>query len=94
MKDADVFVLRYVTHNWADKYAGQILARLRAAAQPHTQLVVIDVVADYMSRDGGAAADIPGAAKPQAPAPLLPYPDSAASWTYGMDICVRRLWCF
>ncbi|GJE88172.1 hypothetical protein PsYK624_042550 [Phanerochaete sordida] len=91
VKDADVFVVRYVTHNWADKYATQILARLRAAAQPRTKLVVIDVVADYMSRDGGAAADIPGAAKPQAPAPLLPYPDSATSWTYGMDICMMTL---
>lgn len=91
VKDADVFVVRYVTHNWSDKYASRILSRLRDAAQQTTKLVIIDVVVDYMSRDTGAATGIPGAAKAQAPAPLLPYPDSAAGWTYGMDICMMSL---
>lgn len=85
--------MRYITHNWADKYASKILSRLRAAAQPGTKLVVIDIIADHMSRDTGIAASIPGAEKLQAPEPLLPYADAATSLTYSMDICVCVFQC-
>ncbi|EKM56174.1 uncharacterized protein PHACADRAFT_196229 [Phanerochaete carnosa HHB-10118-sp] len=84
--DADVFVLWYVLHDWSDKYASKILLRLRDAAQPATKLVVMDIIVDYMCHDSGAVADISGATKPQAPEPLLPYADSAASFTYSLDI--------
>ncbi|EKM54970.1 uncharacterized protein PHACADRAFT_208511 [Phanerochaete carnosa HHB-10118-sp] len=89
--DADVFVLRYVLHDWPDKYASKILSRLRDAAQPTTKLVVMDAIIDYMSRDSGATADIPGAAKPQAPEPLLPYADSATGFMYGVDVGVMTI---
>ncbi|EKM56175.1 uncharacterized protein PHACADRAFT_209657 [Phanerochaete carnosa HHB-10118-sp] len=91
IKNADVFALRYVTHNWSDKYANKILSHLRDAAQPTTKLVVIDHISDYMCRDSGTATDIPGAAKPQAPEPLLPHADSATGWKYSMDICMMSV---
>lgn len=84
-------MIKSVTHDWSDKYASKILSRLRDAAQPTTTLVVMDFIPDYMSRDSGAVADIPGAAKPQAPEPLLPYPDSAAGVIYSLDLCVRTV---
>ena len=89
IRNADIFFLRFVVHNWSDKYATKILSNLRAAAQPTTKLVIFEAIMDHMSRDQGAASDIPGASKPQAPEPLLPYADSATSWIYAADICVR-----
>ena len=87
--DAAVFVARYITHNWADTRARQVLARLRAAARPDTVLLVIDDIQDHLCRArGGAAADVPGAAKPTAPAPLLPHVETAASHLYSMDMGV------
>lgn len=46
---------------------------------------------DYLSRDSGPAEDIPGAAKPIAPLPLLPYPAAVAGHVYGLDVLVRGL---
>ncbi|EKM56173.1 uncharacterized protein PHACADRAFT_122410 [Phanerochaete carnosa HHB-10118-sp] len=88
IKDADVFILRHILHNWSDKYASKILSRLRDAAQPATKLVVMDNIVDYMCRDSGAVAEITGAARSQAPEPLLPYADSAAGSIYSLDICM------
>jgi hypothetical protein len=87
--DAAVFLMRYTTHNWSDPYATKFLARLRAAARPETQLIIIDGIADYLCRSSGDSEGIPGAAKPAAPEPLLPYPDSVTGWQYLMDMNVR-----
>ncbi|EKM56172.1 uncharacterized protein PHACADRAFT_196226 [Phanerochaete carnosa HHB-10118-sp] len=88
IKDAGVFIIRHVIHDWSDKYASKILSRLRDAAQPTTKLVVMDIIVDYMCRDSGGVADIPGATRSQAPEPLLPYADSATGRTYSLDICM------
>lgn len=84
--DATVFVMRYTTHNWSDKYALKFLQRLRDASCPDTTLIIIDGISDYLCRDGSDADDIPGATKTPAPAPLLPYPDSVIGWGYPMDL--------
>lgn len=87
--DATVFLMRYTTHNWSDKYALKFLKRLRDAARPDTTLIIIDGIADYLCRDGGDTDGIPGATKTPAPWPLLPYPDSVIGWGYPMDLNVR-----
>ncbi|GJE88132.1 O-methyltransferase-like protein [Phanerochaete sordida] len=86
IRDASVFLLRYTTHNWSDKYATKFLTRMREAAQPTTKLIIIDGISDYLCRDTSSIDDIPGAAKPAAPEPLLPYPDSTIGWGYLMDL--------
>lgn len=49
----------------------------------------MDYIQDYMCRTvPDIAQEIPGALKPTAPEPLLPYPDTATGWNYGMDLCV------
>lgn len=86
MKDAAVFVTRYTTHNWSDKYAMKYLSRLREAARPDTRLIIIDDIQDYLSRGLATADAIPGAVKDAAPEPLLPYPETATSHAYSMDL--------
>ncbi|KAF9646504.1 O-methyltransferase [Thelephora ganbajun] len=46
--DADIFLLRYVLHNWSNSKAIEILKRLREAAVPRkTKVVVIDGIIKY-----------------------------------------------
>jgi hypothetical protein len=89
IKDATVFLTRYTTHNWSDKYATKFLARLRDAARPDTKLIVMDDIQDYACRASGPDDEVPGAAQATAPEPLLPHPGASASWSYGMDLAVR-----
>ena len=46
-KSADVFMMRYIVHDWSDKYAIQILRHLRDAATMDTKLVVIDAIVSH-----------------------------------------------
>jgi hypothetical protein len=50
---ADVYLVKFVLHNWDDEAAGQILRRLRAAVPDHGRLLVVERV---LSR----AVDFPG----------------------------------
>ncbi|KAJ3553411.1 hypothetical protein NM688_g3627 [Phlebia brevispora] len=87
LTNPSVYMLRYIMHNWPDAYCIKILSHLRDAAGPSTQLFVLDHILDYLSRDTtGLNDDIPGAARPMAPEPLLPYPDSVTEYGYLMDI--------
>ncbi|KAF9007925.1 S-adenosyl-L-methionine-dependent methyltransferase [Cyathus striatus] len=47
IKDASVFLLRFVIHDWADPFAKKILNNLRDSAAPDTKLVTVDVVVPY-----------------------------------------------
>ncbi|KII87317.1 hypothetical protein PLICRDRAFT_699701 [Plicaturopsis crispa FD-325 SS-3] len=71
VKNAAVFFMRMILHDWADSYCIKILRKLRAAAAPDTQLLIIDMLIDYACPDTTVAKDIPGAAKPLPPKPLL-----------------------
>ena len=48
VNDADIFLLRYILHNWSNSKAIEILKRLREVSVPgKTRVVVIDVVVQY-----------------------------------------------
>lgn len=70
------------------------MKHLRAAAQPTTKLIVLEQIVDYLSRDTASVEiDIPGAARPKADEPLLPYPDAIAGYAYSLDVLVRDFIC-
>lgn len=92
VKNANVYVMRYIAHNWSDPYVIKILRRLRQAAGPHSKLILLDHIIDYLSHETGDILNsVPGAARPMAQAPLLPYPDSAIGCGYLLDILVSTL---
>ncbi|KAF7349735.1 hypothetical protein MSAN_01700300 [Mycena sanguinolenta] len=88
--NADVFMLRYIVHNWSDEHFVKILRHLRDAAQPTTKLLVIDKILVSAARvpDSGEEA-IPGSARPSAPAPLLPNWGVGKAEVYYVDVLMH-----
>ena len=84
-KVPDVFLLRMIMHDWPDKYAIQILKRLREAAGETTKLVVIDTVLNYACESDGSSAN-PFMSAP--PKPLLPNMGAASLLPYNVDLAV------
>lgn len=80
-----------IIHDWSDKYAIKLLKNLRAAAGPHTKLVLIDSIVNY-------ACETPAQnklAEDKVPAPLLPNLGGATLLAYEVDIVVRmNAYCF
>jgi len=84
VKDADIFLVRGVIHNWPLDYAIRILRHLRDAAVPgKTRLLMIDQIINYACK-GGAKTEIPGSAPPEVPEPLLP--NLGAQLSYLLDL--------
>lgn len=75
-------------HDWADPYAKKILKNLRESATPDTKLVTVDCIVPY-SCPATITEEIPGAALPAAPPPLLPSLGEASSLAYQLDLQVR-----
>ncbi|KAJ7070243.1 O-methyltransferase [Mycena belliarum] len=72
VKHADVFMLRYIVHDWSDEYALKILKHLRDAAQPTTILLVLERIIPFVCGEDTAYEDIPGAISAHtSPHPLL-----------------------
>ncbi|KAG7439818.1 O-methyltransferase [Guyanagaster necrorhizus] len=67
---ADVYLMRWIMHDWNDPLCISILKRLRDAAGPGTKLLIVDALMSHACRDPFAY-DIAGAAKPLPPKPLL-----------------------
>lgn len=88
----DIFLLRYILHDHSDKYASILLKHLRAAAEAHTKLAIIDFVVDYAcSIPEGSDFVIPGGSTSTAPQPLLPNYGVAGAYPYNMDMMVCRI---
>ncbi|KAJ7042930.1 O-methyltransferase [Mycena alexandri] len=72
VKDASVFLLRGICHNWTDSYVLTILKHLREAAQSTTKLVVIERIVPFVCGEDIKYEHIPGAvASATSPRPLL-----------------------
>ncbi|EIN06883.1 O-methyltransferase [Punctularia strigosozonata HHB-11173 SS5] len=90
VKDADLFMLRVVIHDWPGAYAVRILKRLReAAAAGKTRLLLVDQVVAYACEDDSELRNIPGAVSPPVPEPLLPNLGKANSPAYLGDFQAR-----
>lgn len=92
VRNAAVFILRVILHDWPDDFARRILLQLREAATPGTKLLIADFVLplacpDDMGSSGGLE-DVVGAESILAPVPLLPNLGKASANVYWMDLTV------
>lgn len=88
VKDASVFFLRHIIHDWPDTYARKILKRLRASAGPSTKLILCDYLVPYAAASNDEFADIQGSEVPPAPYPLLPNLGAVANFPMCLDLQV------
>ncbi|KAK7062641.1 hypothetical protein VNI00_000129 [Paramarasmius palmivorus] len=103
IRDAAVFLLRVVLHDWPTDYARMILLRLREAATNTTKLLIADFVvpmacADEFGRsspatktanDSGDLEDIEGVENRSVPQPLLANLGKASANVYWMDMTMQ-----
>ncbi|KAJ7353173.1 O-methyltransferase [Mycena albidolilacea] len=72
VKDADIFLLCRICHDWSDSYTLKILKHLRDAAQPTTKLIIQDRIIPFVCGEDEAYNYIPGAmTNTDSPKPLL-----------------------
>jgi hypothetical protein len=86
IKDASVFFLRFITHDWPNEYAKRILKHLGDTAQPSTKLVLMDNIVPYTVPGD---TDIPGAQVSPVPYPLLANLGIANFNSVWLDLHVR-----
>ncbi|KAF5365406.1 hypothetical protein D9757_011662 [Collybiopsis confluens] len=73
VKNAGVFMIRFICHNWSDSYLLKILKHLRDAAQSTTKLIVIEHPLHFVCGEDESFKHIPGAFPAERPPkPLLP----------------------
>ncbi|KAK6991803.1 O-methyltransferase [Favolaschia claudopus] len=90
VKNADVFLLRQIIHDWPDEAAVRILTQLRAASTHDTKLVIVDQIIPYAT-ESPLTNSIPGLARPAPPAPLLRNMGVAMAVPYWADIHMYAL---
>jgi len=73
IKNADVYMLKLIIHDWSNKYALIILQRLREAAGPHSRLIIMDKIIPYICplSENVDEVSIPGVLKPDLPEPIV-----------------------
>jgi hypothetical protein len=87
VKNASIFLLRQIIHDWTDEFAVKILAQLRDSAMPEAKLVIVDQIIPYAT-ESDLVNSIPGTARPAPPAPLLRNMGVASAVPYWADIHV------
>ncbi|KAJ8093236.1 hypothetical protein PM082_020730 [Marasmius tenuissimus] len=87
-KNATVFMIKQILHDWSDEYCVKILKQLRASATPDTILLVLESIMPYACHDPSAEDDkaIPGAVPKEAPPPLIANYGAANELGYLSDI--------
>ena len=78
--------MRSILHDWPDDKCIEILKHLRAAAQPTTRLLILDMLLSYAT-SSTTSDNSKGSIK--APAPLLANAGHASVFQYQMDMMVR-----
>lgn len=93
VKNASVFLLKNILHDWSDFYAKNILSCLRDAATAHTRLLIVETLIEHACHishlDDDDANQIPGARPFQAPEPLLANFGDINIMQYISDVGVR-----
>lgn len=91
VRNASIFLLKQIMHDWPDLYASKILTSLREVAQDETKLILIDSLMPFACHDPSAdhCTDIPGAVAKEAPSPLLANYGVANEMAYNGDLTVR-----
>ncbi|KAF8652613.1 hypothetical protein AX16_004302 [Volvariella volvacea WC 439] len=87
-KNAAVFFVKHVLHDWSDERCKVILSHLREAATPQTKLYVIDTLIPFACRDRTEETGIPGAIPNEAPEPLLANYGAVNNLVYSIDMVV------
>ncbi|KAJ6602649.1 O-methyltransferase [Mycena vulgaris] len=90
VKNANVFLLRQIIHDWPDEAAVKILSALRGSAIPEAKLVIVDQIIPYAT-ESDLVNSIPGTARPAPPAPLLRNMGVASAVPYWADIHMYAL---
>ncbi|KAK0450283.1 uncharacterized protein EV420DRAFT_1338011 [Desarmillaria tabescens] len=94
VKNAAVYFLRVILHDWPDSFAQRILLRLREAAADDTKLVIADFVLPLACEDDFSSkgdSGVIGAETTLAPAPLLPNLGKASAHAYWMDLTMQSV---
>jgi hypothetical protein len=87
IKDADVFLLRMILHDYPDELCVKILRHLRSAAKPTTQLLIVDSIMFHTCADP-VIHEIPGAEMFDPSTPLLKNLGAASLTSHLMDMDV------
>ncbi|KAK2463352.1 hypothetical protein APHAL10511_004663 [Amanita phalloides] len=91
-RNASVFFLKSVFHDWSDAYCLKILKHLRDAATSDTKLIIIDCLIPYACHDPDAAnSGIEGLVTREAPAPLLANWGAPKELAYVVDMTMLTL---
>ncbi|KAF7288814.1 S-adenosyl-L-methionine-dependent methyltransferase [Mycena chlorophos] len=87
-KDASVFLVKQILHDWSDPYCVKILSQLWEAAAPDTTLLIMESLVPLACHDPelDAPSAIPGAAAKEAPAPLLANYGATNDMSYNIDM--------
>ena len=94
VKDASVFILKQILHDWSDPYSSRILTELRKAARDDTKLLVVDNIVAPVCHDPtfeGRSSGVPGALIKDAPPPLLANFGAANEMNYTIDLAVSHI---
>lgn len=90
VKNASVFILKQILHNWDDARCVEILKALRAAAMPDTKLIILDTIVACTCHDS-TLDNGPEKGAIEAPVPLLANFGAANIISYTIDLAVRVL---
>ncbi|KAF8992582.1 S-adenosyl-L-methionine-dependent methyltransferase, partial [Cyathus striatus] len=93
VKNASVFLLKQIVHDWPNSYAAMILKELRKVAQNDTKLLLIDSIIPFTCKFSPTSKEhsITGAIPREAPPPLLANYGIANEMGYNGDLTMMLM---